>query len=67
MGLTDTTRKLVEGRLESLGLKPGPVDGAFDDDTRRAIRRYQEARNLTRTGYLNQQTVVRLLADAVLR
>lgn len=67
LGLTDTTRKLVEGRLESLGLKPGPVDGAFDDDTRRAIRRYQEARNLTRTGYLNQQTVVRLLADAVLR
>ncbi|EPX77883.1 peptidoglycan-binding protein [Litoreibacter arenae] len=67
LGLNDTTRKLVEGRLEALGLKPGAVDGVFDDDTRRAIRRYQEARNLTRTGFLNQQTVVRLLADSVLR
>ena len=34
---------------------------------RRSIRRYQEARNLQKTGYLNQRTVVRLLADSVLR
>ncbi|RLJ51821.1 putative peptidoglycan binding protein [Litoreibacter meonggei] len=67
LGLNGTTRRLVEDRLESLGLKPGAVDGTFDDDSRRAIRRYQEARNLPRTGFLNQQTLVRLLADSVLR
>lgn len=67
LGLNGATRQLVEGRLQSLGLKPGAVDGTFDDDTRRAIRRYQEARNLPRTGFLSQQTLVRLLADSVLR
>ena len=29
------------------------------------MRRYQQARNLQVTGYLDQSTVVRLLADAV--
>ena len=54
-------------RLEALGLKPGAVDGQFDDRTRRAIRRYQDARQLQVTGYLDQATVVRLLADSLLR
>ena len=67
LGLSTGTKRLVEDRLRSLGLKPGTVDGAFDEDTRRAVRRYQEARNLPRTGYLSQQTLVRLLADSVLR
>lgn len=67
LGLSTGTKRLVEDRLRSLGLKPGAVDGEFDKDTRRAIRRYQEARNLPRTGFLNQQTLVRLLADSVLR
>jgi peptidoglycan hydrolase-like protein with peptidoglycan-binding domain len=38
----------------------------FDAETRRAIRRYQNARGLPVSGYLNEGTVVRLLADAVL-
>ncbi len=67
LGLTDGTRRLVEDRLMRLGLKPGPIDGVFDERTRRSIRRYQEARKLQKTGYLNQGTVVRLLADSVLR
>ncbi len=67
LGLNDGTRKLVESRLAKLKLEPGPIDGVFDRDTRRAIRRYQEARNLQRTGFLNQATLVRLLADAVFR
>jgi peptidoglycan hydrolase-like protein with peptidoglycan-binding domain len=67
LGLNDGTRRLVEDRLMRLGLQPGPVDGVFDDKTRRAIRRYQDARRLQKTGYLNQATVVRLLADSVLR
>ena len=58
---TRVARRLVENRLASLGLDPGPVDGEFDDDTRRALRRYQEARGLNVTGYVNQATMVRIL------
>lgn len=67
LGLNPFTRNLVEARLDALGLRPGRVDGVFDDNTRRAIRRYQSARNLPATGYLTQDTVVRLLADSILR
>lgn len=67
LGLNGFTRNLVESRLDALGLRPGRVDGVFDNDTRRAIRRFQSARNLPATGYLTQPTVVRLLADAILR
>jgi peptidoglycan hydrolase-like protein with peptidoglycan-binding domain len=67
LGLNAFTRNLVESRLDALGLRPGRVDGVFDADTRRAIRRYQSQRNLPATGYLSQDTVVRLLADSILR
>ncbi len=67
LGLNAVTRRLVESRLAALGLRPGEVDGVFDDQTRRAIRRYQTARNLPATGYLEQETVVRLLADSLFR
>lgn len=67
LGLSQGTRQLVEDRLMRLGLKPGEIDGVFDDKTRRSIRRYQDARKLQKTGYLNQSTIVRLLADSVLR
>jgi peptidoglycan hydrolase-like protein with peptidoglycan-binding domain len=67
LGLNAVTRRLVESRLDALGLRPGEVDGVFDDNTRRAIRRYQTARNLNVTGYLEQDTVVRLLADSLFR
>ncbi len=65
LNLTTTTARVIEGRLEALGLNPGPVDGRFDNDTRRALRRYQSARNLPETGYLSEQVVVQLLADSV--
>ena len=67
LGLTPFTRNLLESRLEALGLGPGRVDGEFDNDTRRAIRRFQSTRNLPATGYMTQATVVRLLADSILR
>ena len=54
-------RRLVEARLADLGLKPGAVDGRFDATARKAIRRFQQARGLTPTGYLDQATMVRLL------
>ncbi|MEM9342959.1 MAG: peptidoglycan-binding domain-containing protein [Pseudomonadota bacterium] len=56
------TKLLVERRLSQLGLNPGVVDGTFDDNTRRAIRQYQSARNIQATGYVNQRTLVRMLA-----
>jgi peptidoglycan hydrolase-like protein with peptidoglycan-binding domain len=67
LGLNAVTRRLAEGRLADLGLEPGEVDGTFDESARRAIRRYQDARNLRVSGYLDQATVVRLMADTILR
>ncbi|MDI3338714.1 peptidoglycan-binding domain-containing protein [Defluviimonas aestuarii] len=64
LGLNGVMRSLIEQRLAALGLKPGKADGVFDDDTRRALRRYQQARKLPVTGYLTQQTVARLLVDS---
>ena len=65
LSLSPRTRQIVEARLNGLDLKPGPVDGVFDDDTRRAIRRYQASRNMDETGYLSEAVVVQLLADTV--
>lgn len=55
-------RLLVEQKLQELGLKPGRVDGKFDDKTRRAVRKFQRIRKIPVTGYVTQQTIVRLLA-----
>jgi peptidoglycan hydrolase-like protein with peptidoglycan-binding domain len=65
LGLTQPTARSVEARLEQLGLNPGTVDGDFDQRTRRAIRNYQRDRELTVTGFLNEATLVRLLADSL--
>ena len=65
LGLNPITARLVEAKLDQLGLNPGAVDGRFDDNTRRAIRRYQRDRDLVVTGYLDEGTVVRLLADTI--
>lgn len=58
-------RLLAERRLADLGLEPGRVDGQFDDETRRAIRRFQRARDIEATGFVDQATAVRMLAEAV--
>ena len=65
LGLNALTARLVEVRLDQLGLNPGQVDGRFDNATRRALRRYQRERDLPVSGYLNEPTVVRLLADTL--
>ncbi len=65
LGLAAPVRLLLEQRLQSLGLKPGKVDGIFDADTRRAVRRYQTTRSLPATGYMDQVTVVRLMAEMI--
>jgi peptidoglycan hydrolase-like protein with peptidoglycan-binding domain len=41
------------------------VDGTFDGDTRRALRAYQRDRGLGATGFLDEGTLVRLLADTL--
>ena len=65
LNLTPATRQIIEQRLAALGLEPGRIDGTFDETTRRALRRYQESRGLPPTGYVSQDTVVRILADSV--
>ncbi|WP_038146642.1 peptidoglycan-binding protein [Thioclava atlantica] len=65
LGLPGVAKTLVERRLAEMGLDPGRVDGVFDENTRKAIRRYQKAGGLTVTGYLDQATVAQLLAGAI--
>lgn len=65
LNLNPFTRNLIESRLQALGLDPGRVDGRFDEDTRRAIRQYQRARNLPVTGYVNEALVARIIADTL--
>ena len=65
VGLNAVTRRAIETRLAQMNLDPGPVDGTFDDRTRAALRRYQQSAGLPTTGYVNQITAVRLLADTL--
>jgi peptidoglycan hydrolase-like protein with peptidoglycan-binding domain len=65
LGLNTATLRIVEVRLDQLGLEPGEVDGRLDPDSRRAIRNYQRDRGLEVTGFLNEATLVRLLADSL--
>lgn len=65
MNLSPTTKRMIEARLNGLGLRPGPVDGVFDEETRRAIRRYQSARDLPASGYVSDAMMVQLMADTV--
>lgn len=63
LNINPVLRRLIENRLQQLGFDPGRVDGRFDRDTRRAISLYQAQGNLTATGYIDQPTLARLLAD----
>ena len=65
LGLDGFRRQLIERQLRALGLEPGAVDGRFDRDTRRALRRFQRANELPVTGFVTRSTIVRLLASAV--
>lgn len=66
MNLSVGTRRTIEARLEALNYGPGRVDGIFDDRTRTALLRYQRDRGLPATGYMNDPTMVRILADTVI-
>ncbi len=64
--LSPAARLLIEGRLSSLGLRPGPVDGRLDAEARAAIRAFQGDRGLAVTGFLDEQTMVGLMAGGIL-
>jgi peptidoglycan hydrolase-like protein with peptidoglycan-binding domain len=55
-------RLLIENLLKAQRFDPGRVDGRFDENSRKAIRRFQRSRNLPATGYVGQATMVALLA-----
>lgn len=65
--LSGVRAQLLELRLRDLGLSPGPLDGVIDEETRAALRSYQENQGLAPTGYVDQATLVRLMAGAVSR
>lgn len=56
------SRLLVEQRLSTHGEDPGAIDGVFDENTRRALRRFQRSRGLLVTGLVTQQTMLHLVA-----
>ncbi len=64
--LSPIARTLIEGRLSTLGLNPGPVDGTFDAAARRAIGAFQQSRDLPVTGFLDNKSMVALMAGGVL-
>jgi uncharacterized protein YmfQ (DUF2313 family) len=48
--------KQVQQALKKEGHNPGPVDGVMGEKTRQALRDFQNAKNLKRTGRLDDQT-----------
>ncbi|MCP5073003.1 MAG: hypothetical protein GY947_06885 [Rhodobacteraceae bacterium] len=63
MPISPSMRVLLEKQLKKLEFEPGKIDGEFDKDTRKAIRKYQKSRDIEVTGYLTRKTVVRLMAE----
>lgn len=56
------TRLLVEQRLFQLGYRPGVPDGDFTDQTRQALRAFQQDRNIFPSGYVTKRTAGFLLS-----
>lgn len=60
--MTAKTRALVEQRLAGLGYDVGPKDGVFTQETRVAIKSFQKQAGIEATGFMDNQTVTRLVA-----
>ena len=65
LNLNGLTARLLEERLAELGFDAGPTDGTFDAETRQALRQYQRQSQMPVTGFVDEQTLIRLLADAL--
>jgi peptidoglycan hydrolase-like protein with peptidoglycan-binding domain len=55
--------RVVQETLQSEGLYLGELDGALNDETRAALRRYQRREGLPETARLDGETMRRLDAD----
>jgi peptidoglycan hydrolase-like protein with peptidoglycan-binding domain len=64
IGLDKRARRNVQRSLTGLGFGT-KISGKFDESTRAAITRWQEARGYPRTGFLNTLQHEALLADTV--
>ena len=52
--------RIAQEVLKDKGHDPGPIDGMMGPQTRAAIREFQKAEGLPRTGRLDGATVARL-------
>jgi peptidoglycan hydrolase-like protein with peptidoglycan-binding domain len=66
LNLTPFVRQQIEQNLTQIGINPGPVDGTFDRQTRRAIGQFQTRIGVQPTGYLTRPVMTRLLAAGLL-
>ena len=64
IGLRPFYRKAVQEALNTLGFDPRGIDGVFGTNTRHAIARWQESREIEPTGYLTPKQHGQLLAEA---
>ena len=62
LGLDRPTRRLIQERLLAAGFDPGVADGLFGPVTRSVIRRWQAARGVAATGYLDSAGAAQLRA-----
>ena len=66
-GVGDVDVRTVQEGLARLGYSPGPVDGVLGAQTREAIRRFEQDRNLTPTGTITEalvREVTRVMASS---
>jgi peptidoglycan hydrolase-like protein with peptidoglycan-binding domain len=58
------TVRQAQEHLKAAGFDPGPVDGHLGPNTRTALRDYQAAHNLPKTGKLDRATKSSLMSGA---
>lgn len=53
--------KTAEQMLNALDFNPGNVDGYYDEDTTKAVEKFQESKKLKVTGKLDSDTIIQLM------
>ena len=64
LGLDRVARRVIQQGLQAEGFDPGLVDGLFGQKTRTAVRKWQEARAVAATGYLDAEAAAALRGAA---
>ncbi len=64
LSLTLARRKDVQQRLAALDYEPGKASGTFDEKTRKAIKAWQDRREIEATGWLGPLQYAALLAES---